>query len=67
MRTTILAVILCFFTSSAISAAAASWEVRKKPSGVCEVVRVAAKPAAGTRVAGPFPTSALLIDQGTPE
>ena len=56
MRHAILAVIVCFIAGNAFAAAAASWEVRKKPNGVCEVVRAAAKPAAGTRVAGPYPT-----------
>jgi hypothetical protein len=53
MRTTILAVILCFVMGSVYGQAAANWEVRKKPSGQCEVIRVAASPGPGTRVCGP--------------
>lgn len=53
MRTAILAIILCFFAGTAFAQAAVNWEVRKKPSGQCEVIRVAASPGPGTRVCGP--------------
>ncbi len=52
MRTMYLAIVLCLFAGSAFAQAAATWEVRKMPSGRCEVVRIDPKPAAGTRVAG---------------
>ena len=63
MRTTMLAMMLCFFTSSALAQAAANWEVRKKPNGRCEVVRVAASPAAGSRVAGPYKNKKRAEDE----
>ncbi len=63
MRTTILAIILCFLAGSAFAQAAASWEVRKKPNGRCEVVLVAASPAAGTRVAGPYKNKKRAEDE----
>ena len=52
----LITLILTFVVSVALAQAAANWEVRKKPSGQCEVARVASGPgkAAGTRVAGPF-------------
>ena len=53
MRKTLLVLILSMFTTAVLAQAAANWEVRKRPSGECEVVRVAAS-APGTRVAGPF-------------
>ncbi len=53
MRKTIVVLTLSLFTTMAIAQAAANWEVRKRPNGVCEVVRVAAS-SPGTRVAGPF-------------
>jgi hypothetical protein len=53
MRKPILTVTLCFLATVAFAQAAATWEVRKRPNGSCEVVRVAAS-APGTRVAGPF-------------
>lgn len=53
MRKTIPMFILGLFTSVAFAQAAANWEVRKRPNGECEVVRIAAS-APGTRVAGPF-------------
>ncbi len=56
MRRINLAIILCLFMGSALAQAAATWEVRKMPSGRCEVVRIDPKPAAGTRVAGPYKT-----------
>lgn len=56
LRTTILAIILCFFAGSAFAQAAASREVCKKSGGECKVVRVGAKPATGTHVAGPYKT-----------
>ena len=63
MRKTIVAIVLCFFTGSAFAQAAANWEVRKKPNGQCEVVRVAASPAAGTRVAGPYKNKKRAEDE----
>jgi len=54
MHKTILAIALCLFASAALAQAAATWEVRKKPNGQCEVARVQGGPSAGTRVAGPF-------------
>ncbi len=63
MRKTILAIILCFATGSAFAQAAASWEVRKKPNGQCETIRVAASPAAGTRVAGPYKNKKRADDE----
>ena len=42
------------FNVNSIAQAAATWEVRKKPNGQCEVVRVQGGPSVGTRVAGPF-------------
>lgn len=53
MRKSILVLTLGFLTTVALAQAAANWEVRKRPNGECEVVRVAAS-APGTRVAGPF-------------
>lgn len=63
MRKTILAIILCFFTSSAYAQAATNWEVRKKPNGQCEVIRIAASPAVGTRVAGPYKNKKRAEDE----
>ena len=54
MRKFLLAWTLILFTGVAVAQAAATWEVRKKPNGQCEVVRVQGGPSAGTRVAGPF-------------
>ena len=54
MRKIIPAIILGLLTSAVLAQAAATWEVRKKPNGRCEVVRVAGGPSAGTRIAGPF-------------
>ena len=56
MHTMILAIVLSLFMGNALAQAAATWEVRKTPSGRCEVVRVDPKPSAGTRVAGPYKT-----------
>ncbi len=63
MRSIYLAIILCLFVSSAFAQAAATWEVRKMPSGQCEVVRIDPKPAAGTRVAGPYKTKQRAEDE----
>jgi hypothetical protein len=63
MRKMIVAIVLCFLTGSAFAQAAANWEVRKKPNGQCEVVRVAASPAAGTRVAGPYKNKKRAEDE----
>ena len=54
MRKFLLAWTLILFTGVAVAQAAATWEVRKKPNGQCEVVRVQGGPSVGTRVAGPF-------------
>ncbi len=53
MRKTLLVLILSMFTTAVLAQAAANWEVRKRPNGECEVVRVATS-SPGTRVAGPF-------------
>ena len=63
MRTTILAIVLCLFAGVAFAQAAANWEVRKKPNGQCEVIRVATSPAAGTRVAGPYKNKKRAEDE----
>ncbi len=54
MRKLTLALIFCLFSGAVLAQAAATWEVRKKPNGQCEVTRVAASPGPGSRVAGPF-------------
>ncbi len=56
MRSMNLAIILCLFAGSALAQAAATWEVRTMSNGRCEVVRIDPKPAAGTRIAGPYKT-----------
>jgi hypothetical protein len=56
MRKMNLVIILCLFAGSAFAQAAITWEVRKMPSGRCEVVRIDPKPGAGNRVAGPYKT-----------
>ena len=53
MRKLLIVITLSLFTTVALAQAAANWEVRKRPNGTCEVVRVAAN-SPGTRVAGPF-------------
>ncbi len=53
MRKPILTIALCLLATLAFAQAAANWEVRKRPNGTCEVVRVATS-SPGTRVAGPF-------------
>jgi hypothetical protein len=63
MRSIYLAIILCLFVGSAFAQAAATWEVRKMPSGQCEVMRIDPKPAAGTRVAGPYKTKQRAEDE----
>ena len=52
----LVTLILTFVVNVALAQSAANWEVRKKPIGQCEVVRVASGPGkvTGTRVAGPF-------------
>ena len=54
MRKYILLTALTLVAGSALAQAAATWEVKRKPNGGCEVVRVAANTGPGTRVAGPF-------------
>lgn len=54
MRSTIVTIFVVLLVGVASAQVASKWEVRKKPSGVCAVSRVAAKPAAGTHVAGPY-------------
>ena len=56
MRQMNLALILGLFAGSVFAQAATTWEVRKMPNDQCEVVRIDPKPAAGTRVAGPYKT-----------
>lgn len=63
MRTIFLTMILCLFAGAAWSQAAANWEVRKKPNGQCEVVRVAASPGPGSRVAGPYKNKKRAEDE----
>ena len=52
----VLASILLIFAVTVSAQIAATWEVRKNPSGQCQVMKSGQKPAAGTRVAGPFKT-----------
>ncbi len=52
----IVASILFLFAVTVSAQVAATWEIRKKPGGQCEAMRSGQKPAAGTRVAGPFKT-----------
>lgn len=54
MRKLLLSVMLILVASATLAQAAATWEVKRKPNGGCEVVRVAANTGPGTRVAGPF-------------
>ncbi len=54
MRKLVLLGALTLVAGTALAQAAATWEVKRKPNGGCEVVRVAAKSGPGTRVAGPF-------------
>ena len=54
MRKLIVFTLLTMAASTVFAQAAASWEVKRKPNGGCEVVRVAASTGPGTRVAGPF-------------
>lgn len=56
MRSTILTMFVVLLVGVASAQVASSWEVRKKPSGVCAVSRIAAKPSIGTHVAGPYKT-----------
>ncbi len=52
----ILAAIL-FLLAVAVSAqVAATWEIRKKPAGQCEIMKSGQKPAVGTHVGGPYKT-----------
>ncbi len=63
MRVTIMAVFLSLLAASASAQVAANWEIRKKPGGQCEVMRVAQKPAVGTHVAGPYKTKKRAEDE----
>ena len=54
MRNVLVTATLLLLAGSVFAQPAATWEVRKKPNGQCEVVRVQGGPSAGTRVAGPF-------------
>ncbi len=63
MRNTILVLTLCLFSGAALAQAAANWEIRKKPNGHCEVVRVAANTGPATRVAGPYKTRKRAEDE----
>ena len=56
MRMMSLAIVLCLLLGNAFAQAVTTWEVRKLPSGRCEVSRVDPKPSAGTHVAGPYKT-----------
>ncbi len=59
----ILAAIL-FLLAVAVSAqVAATWEIRKKPAGQCEVMKSGQKPAVGTHVAGPYKTKKRAQDE----
>ena len=63
MQKTILILSVLLISSAVLAQAAVSWEVRKKPNGTCEVVRVAASPGPGSRVAGPFKTKKRADDE----
>ena len=63
MRNIVLALTLCLFSGAVLAQAAATWEIRKKPNGQCEVVRVAASPGPGTRVAGPYKNRTRAEDE----
>jgi hypothetical protein len=52
----ILIAVLSLIAGAASAQAAGTWEVRKNPAGQCQVMKSVQKPAAGTRVAGPFKT-----------
>ena len=63
MRKFVAACTLILFTGAAVAQVAATWEVRKKPNGHCEVVRVQGGPSVGTRVAGPFKNKKRAEDE----
>ncbi len=54
MRNIIIVLTLSLFSGAVLAQAAATWEIRKKPNGQCEVVRVAAATGPGSRIAGPY-------------
>ncbi len=59
----ILAAIL-FLLAVAVSAqVAATWEIRKKPAGQCEVMKSGQKPAVGTHVTGQYKTKKRAEDE----
>ena len=46
-----------FLLAVAVSAqVAATWEIRKKPAGQCEIMKGGQKPTIGTHVGGPYKT-----------
>ena len=46
-----------FLLAVAVSAqVAATWEIRKKPTGQCEIMKSGQKPAVSTHVGGPYKT-----------
>lgn len=59
----ILASILILFAVTVSAQVAATWEIRKKPAGQCEVMRSGQKPAVGTHIAGPYQTKKRAADE----
>ncbi len=59
----ILVSILVLIAVTVSAQVAATWEVRKKPAGQCEVMRSGQKPAVGTHVAGPYKTKKRAEDE----
>ncbi len=59
----ILASILFLFAVTVSAQVAATWEIRKKPAGQCEVMKSGQKPAVGTHVAGPHKTKKRAEDE----
>jgi hypothetical protein len=59
----ILASIWFLFAVTVSAQVAATWEIRKKPAGQCEVMKSAQKPAVGTHVAGPYKTKKRAEDE----
>ncbi len=59
----ILMSILVLIAVTVSAQVAATWEVRKKPAGQCEVMRSGQKPAVGTHVAGPYKSKKRAEDE----